>query len=465
MKPPVIVVPGITATSLKDFYPTKAETVWEALNRDYRRVALHPDDLRLEQTQPAMVRADLPFEVPYGEYVRELRHDLSPSQDRPRPVFLFPYDWRKPLRVLVGELADFVEEVVARTALLRHYLRGQSRYSREGGLVDMVGHSMGGLLVAGYLAREAAARRVRKVVTLGTPFGGSFEAVLRIVTGTAELEGGAPSSREREVARLTPSLYHLIPEQGVRVAPGPSRLPTSLFHVDLWQKGVLQSIAEHLRTAGLDADATREGRLRKARLLLQGILDEARLFREEVGRLRLEEVGMTPNDWLAVVGVGERTRVALEIQDRGPREGPLFVLSSRHRKNGYPMPVVEGGAVLEDLEETGDGTVCYRAAVPPFLDPCCLVCVSPDDFGYWEVRDRFLGRHVANLHGLLPAMNRVIKLSAAFLMGDAGRPAPAHAGLRGRRSPGCWKSGGKWSPPFHGLAEKVPPAVAGGGWG
>ncbi len=456
----MVVVPGITATALRDLYPVGAETIWSLRSRDYRRVALHPDDLRLEQAEPAMVRADLPFEIPYGEYVRELRHDLSPSQDRPRPVFLFPYDWRRPLGELVDELGGFVEEVVARTSLLRHYARGRPAYSRDTGQVDLVGHSMGGLLITGYLARGAGGGRVRKVITLGAPFRGSFEAVLKIITGTADLEGGTPSSREREVARLTPSLYHLIPEEGIRLSPGSSRLPESLFHAELWQKGVVESIAEHLRLSGSAPEGGLEGRMRMARDLMQRMLDEGWRFRQETCSLRLDDVGLTSHDWLAVVGVGDKTRVVLEIQDRGPKAGPFFVLSSRDRKNGYPVPVVEGGKVVEDLEETGDGTVPYRAAVPPFLDPTRLVCVSPEDFGYWELRDRFLGRHVANLHGLLPAMNRVIKLSAAFLMGERGRPAPAHPGLRGRRSPGCWKTGEPWRPPFLGLVEKVPPGIA-----
>ena len=169
MKPPVVVIPGVTATTLKDFYPTSAETVWGMLAKDYLRVALHPDNLRYEQIEPALLRPDEPLSIPYDEFVKELRHDLTRKRDEPRPVFLFSYDWRQPLEVLVEHLKGFLEEVVARTALLRHYARDTPQYSHDTGRVDLVGHSMGGLLVAGYLARNPSTHRARKVVTLAHP--------------------------------------------------------------------------------------------------------------------------------------------------------------------------------------------------------------------------------------------------------------------------------------------------------
>ena len=99
--------------------------------------------------------------------------------------------------IVVAELAAFVEEVVSRTALLRHY--HAVGYTARRGQVDLVGHSMGGLVIAGYLQRTAG-KRVRRVATLGTPFRGSFEAALKVVTGQGELPGES-ASREREAAR------------------------------------------------------------------------------------------------------------------------------------------------------------------------------------------------------------------------------------------------------------------------
>ena len=51
---PVIVIPGITATSLVDDYPLKVDEIWTMVfNKEYERVALHPDDMRYEAVEPA----------------------------------------------------------------------------------------------------------------------------------------------------------------------------------------------------------------------------------------------------------------------------------------------------------------------------------------------------------------------------------------------------------------------------
>ena len=46
---PVIFVPGITASYLKDFYPLPPEVVWSVLKKQYSRVSLNPDDLALRE--------------------------------------------------------------------------------------------------------------------------------------------------------------------------------------------------------------------------------------------------------------------------------------------------------------------------------------------------------------------------------------------------------------------------------
>src|SRR5712672_2276974 len=89
-QPPVIVVPGITATTLEDFYPVEPETVWSAvLHKEFQRLALHPDDFRYEALEPARVRARNLYNIVYGDLVEALRHELSPVADRPTPVFGF----------------------------------------------------------------------------------------------------------------------------------------------------------------------------------------------------------------------------------------------------------------------------------------------------------------------------------------------------------------------------------------
>ena len=68
------------------------------------------------------------------------------------------------------ELDGIIEEVIARTKLLRHY-DGYNKVEK----VDLVGHSMGGLLICEYLGRFGTKKRIGKVATLGTPFLGSID--------------------------------------------------------------------------------------------------------------------------------------------------------------------------------------------------------------------------------------------------------------------------------------------------
>ncbi|MGD8318852.1 MAG: alpha/beta fold hydrolase [Gemmatimonadota bacterium] len=451
-QPPVVVVPGITAANLRDEYPVTPEAVWGMIHKSWERVQLHPDDIRYEQRQPARVRADTVFSFPYGNFIEDLRHDLSPVADRPTPVYPFAYDWRQPLDAAERDLAAFVEEVVRRTALMRHY--HAAGYTEKNGRVDLVGHSMGGLLLAGYV-ESSEGKRVRKVATLGTPFKGSFEAPLKMLTGMAN-GLGTSASREREVARFTPALYHLLPRFQGAVTSDPG-LGVDLFRAATWQPSVVRTIAEQVRLYGLDgADKVTDQLVPAATEIFQRLLDDASAHRARVGRMTLGRARMAREDWLAVVGVGEETRVHLHI-GKDPFDQPRFDLSSTGRKNGYPEGSRdEHGFITARPVDTGDGTVPFEGAVPPFLALESLVCLEDDDFGYWEIRDRALERGIAgknvSLHSMLPAMNVVEKLVVCHLKGEAGQPGPTHSGVWGRRAPGVEKD--DWKPPLEGLRLK-----------
>lgn len=151
--------------------------------------------------------------------VEALRHDLTKKRDAPTPVFPFGYDWRQDCGRSAVELAQFIGEVLARTALLPHYRKDKPTK------VDLVGHSMGGLVVAKYLRDQQDAGTptdavpVRRVVTIGTPFRGSIEAVRKLTTGLGSIGGESPRSREREAARTFPSIYQLLPSYEGAVQP------------------------------------------------------------------------------------------------------------------------------------------------------------------------------------------------------------------------------------------------------
>jgi pimeloyl-ACP methyl ester carboxylesterase len=410
---PTIVVPGITASYLTDEYPLPPDVVWSVLTRGHERISLHPDDLRYEAVEPSRVVAGQVFEVAYRELIEELRHNLRPREDLPVPVFAFPYDWRQPLVTSCARLGAFIDEVIARTRLLRHY--DSAGYGNDP-KVNLIGHSMGGLVIAGYLARAAGKARVHKVATLATPFQGSFEAVARLATGTADLGTGTAASREREAARLTPALYQLLPGFAEGIHPAGA----SLFDPASWQPSVLATIEEYIRLRGL----VPRGRRARARELFTALLEAAAEERRLTNGLDLAASGLDADRWLCIVGVDARTRVALTIER--PGSTPEFVFRSGDRQNQWST-----GRTPEERRRTGDGTVPFVGAVPSFLRPENLVCVSPADYGYWELQDRALSA-VSGFHGILPNMDMLHRMLVAHL---SDRP-PRHDNAWGRLAPG-----------------------------
>lgn len=49
-----------------------------------------------------------------------------------------------------------------------------------------------------------------------------------------------------------------------------------------------------------------------------------------------------------------------------------------------------------------------------------LVCLRFDDFGYWEIKGRALGK-VAGFHAMLPDLNLAHRLIVSYLRGRPGR--------------------------------------------
>lgn len=422
-QPPVIVVHATTGSLLWDHYPVDPERVWDPTagighlpRKEFLRIALHPEQPRYEAQEPARVLPSNPVPTIYSDLIGALRYDLSLSQDRPTPVFPFAYDWRLDNFESALGLGKFVEEVIQRTNLLRHY-GGACRQ------VDIVAHSMGGLVVAAYLAsRRQSAKQpspVRKVVTIATPFLGAVDAISKMATGEGEIMG-AGRDRERETARTLPSLYQLLPWfDGAFV--GADDEPLGLFDAANWQPTIIDSIAEFLRLYGVgDAGPAVRDRRQRAHGLLQSLLDGARRFQRRVAKLdrgpdRLlaaePRAGQGDSNWLVIVGLGEDTRVRARL-DAARR----FTF---------------------EVSKNGDGTVPLAGAVPRWANKQRVVVVTRDEFGPFEIADRVI-RSLAGFHAVLPLVNVVQRWVISFLK---GRP---HGTLFGRSLPEIET----WTPPI-----------------
>ena len=115
-----------------------------------------------------------------------------------RDVVFYGYDWRKSVAETATQLKMYID-------------------SREYEKVTFVCHSMGGVVASYYLAEnENDLEKVGRVITLGTPFGGSPKALLTLEEGKF-LEMKIPILNTllyatlKELSRNYPSVYELLP--------------------------------------------------------------------------------------------------------------------------------------------------------------------------------------------------------------------------------------------------------------
>jgi pimeloyl-ACP methyl ester carboxylesterase len=450
---PVIFIPGIQASRLRDDYPVRPETVWALSPRDFllkdiERIAPHPHTSGpdgsssfaryYELKGPSRVRSDHLFPTIYEEAIQELRHQLSDkSETEPVPVYPFAYDWRQPLEYIVRDLDDFVREVIERTSLLPHYRGSRSKKFQRNPQVDIVCHSMGGLIAIGLLMDEEARYRdnVRNLVTLGTPFRGSYESVLALTTGRAVLDIGFIKAREATVARLTPALYYMLPSHQPVYYDDTfyDQVEYEFFEPSYWQDNIARGIADSVKAAGfkgLDAEE-----------VFHGFLARARAFRE-----KLEGASLRESRGLCIVGLGEDTRYSLRIDvknDKLELNLKEFIDGKHYRKNMWDYPD------QKNAEDTGDGTVPFRGALSAetLFAREQLVCIDRSDFRYFdEFGDRMLSK-AAGLHGALPTMDLVHRLVVRFLLNKEDKYNATWA----KPAPHVTKE--KWDPPFAGELE------------
>lgn len=137
--------------------------------------------------------------------------------------FQFHYDWRRDLAENAALLKDFIAEK-------RSYIEDEQRRRfgkvREGLKFDIVAHSMGGLVSRYYLRYGdqdlpadgslpkldwAGADEVDRLILVGTPNGGSAEAILQLVEGFKP--GPFLPTYSPAVLGTMPAIYQLLPRE------------------------------------------------------------------------------------------------------------------------------------------------------------------------------------------------------------------------------------------------------------
>lgn len=250
-QPPVIFIHGVLGSKLKDV--ETGEDLWPGnisrlLLHDYADIAydINPDTL---EPLPSHAFA---YEISdgaagkdfYGKIVRTLSdvggYKLTKVGGKVNTLqknyYVFHYDWRQDNVVSAGLLAEFIEQI-------------RVDYNNPDLKVDIVAHSMGGLIARYYLRygnqdvigdndfdqklNMYGAERVRRVILLGTPNLGSVKTLNLFIQG---VDIGIHSIGTETLASM-PSLYQLFPHPLVNwiVKSDGMPLKRDLFDVNIWR--------------------------------------------------------------------------------------------------------------------------------------------------------------------------------------------------------------------------------------
>jgi pimeloyl-ACP methyl ester carboxylesterase len=123
-----------------------------------------------------------------------------PGIEKGRNYFEFPYDWRLDNRVAARELA---ERSVG-------WLAG-CRSSDPDAKLILVAHSMGGLVSRYFLEVLGGWRETKALITIGTPYQGSAQALDFVSNGLRRGLGPVTLVDLTDVLRSLPSVYQLLP--------------------------------------------------------------------------------------------------------------------------------------------------------------------------------------------------------------------------------------------------------------
>jgi pimeloyl-ACP methyl ester carboxylesterase len=196
-QPPVIVIPGLMGSTLRD--TQTGEELWpgslsDLAFSDYARLArMGPEWEMSNNVAPGTLIRELGGVDIYGQLLGTLEgagrfregepgKPIDPLQRR--RYYTLAYDWRQPNIVAVRQLHALIDQI-------------RRDYADPGLRIDIIAHSNGGLIANYYLrygpidvleepipkAWEEGRLRVRRVAMLGTPNLGSVISLQRLLTG------------------------------------------------------------------------------------------------------------------------------------------------------------------------------------------------------------------------------------------------------------------------------------------
>ncbi len=250
-QPPVVFVHGVLGSKLRDI--KEGDDLWlgsigRILFSDYAEVAYKIDPETLEPL-PSIAEAYAISDSAvgkdfYGKIIETLGDTggyqlakvggkVTPNQ---KNYYIFHYDWRQDNVITASQLADFIDQI-------------RIDYGYPKLKVDIVAHSMGGLITRYYIRygrqdvigdndfdqkiNMYGSDRVRRVILLGTPNLGSIKTLYSFITG---VKVGFKRIGTETLATM-PSLYQLFPHplNNWIVTSDGKPLNRDLYDVEIWK--------------------------------------------------------------------------------------------------------------------------------------------------------------------------------------------------------------------------------------
>ncbi len=212
---PVIFIPGIMGT---EFVRREVNGDEEVVWLDITKVAVSDQDYFMRYLSLDLVGNPL-FDNVFATSVMRFKNILrttifnyteslignliAQGYQENTNLFFFPYDWRLSNAHTAQLLAARIDEVLAQTGATK---------------VDIIAHSMGGLVVKEYIRTHETEPKIDKLLFLGTPHLGSPDAIKNLLFGgdlglKYKDHSFLDRTRVKELARNMRSIYELLPTE------------------------------------------------------------------------------------------------------------------------------------------------------------------------------------------------------------------------------------------------------------
>jgi len=253
-KTPVLFVPGLLGTEIFN----KQDKIWPDtikmitdFNDDFMDVLAL--DNGLYPIRDLETKAVIKKELRLYDYTEGLINEFAnqgyvENQD----FFTFPYDWRYGVSGVYPKQGETSQRDITNSDLLKERIN-EILAQTGANKVDVIAHSMGGLIVKKY-AMDNADPKIGKLIFLGVPNLGSPLAIKTLLAGNDFKVPGLNPEEMKKISQNMPAAYDLTPSKGYYTQKGSYLTVSTASYLapNQVEKLNYEESLLHLNTAGLN---------------------------------------------------------------------------------------------------------------------------------------------------------------------------------------------------------------------